>query len=112
MRPLAMVGVCLRERRGVYSVLQSLQTTSAAQQKWSEFPSSPELRAPIDDALQNNRELNKLSARKGEYLPRISVGASVGVEKVGEHASQGASDDAASLPKHGSAADPARFSGT
>lgn len=87
----------------------SLQTTSAAQQKWSEFFSSPELRALIGTALQNNRELNiqlqeiiiaknEMSARKGEYLPKVNAGAGVGVEKVGEHTSQGASDKATGLP--------------
>ena len=86
------------------------QTTSAAQKKWSEFFSSPELRALIDGALKNNRELNiqlqeiiiaqnEVSARQGEYLPKVSAGAGAGVEKVGTYTSQGASDEAHGLPR-------------
>ena len=91
----------------------ALPTTSSAQQKWSELFTSPELRALIETALKNNRELNgqlqeiiiaqnELSARKGEYLPKVSAGAGVGVgvDKVGTYTSQGASDEANGLPKN------------
>ena len=86
-------------------------TASSAQRTWSEFFSSFELRALIETALRNNRELNsqlqeivvahnEISARKGEYFPKIDAGAGVGVEKVGEHTSQGASDEATGLPEN------------
>ena len=89
----------------------SSQTTSAAQKKWSELFSSPELRTLIEAALENNRELNvqiqeiiiaqnEVSARQGEYLPKVNAGAGAGVEKVGKYTSQGASDDATKLPEN------------
>jgi outer membrane protein, multidrug efflux system len=85
--------------------------TSVAQKKWSEFFSSPELRSLIETALANNRELNaqlqeiiitqnEISARQGEYLPRVSAGAGAGIEKVGKHTSQGVSDEAHGVPEH------------
>lgn len=88
----------------------SLQTTSAAQRKWREFFSSAELTTLIDTALKNNRELNsqvqeiiiaqnEVSARQGEYVPKVRAGAGVGVEKVGKHTSQGAADEATGVPE-------------
>lgn len=88
-----------------------LPTTSTAQKKWAEFFSSAELRALIETALKNNRELNiqlqeiviaqnEVSARQGEYLPRVRAGVGAGVEKVGKYTSQGASDDRAGLPEN------------
>lgn len=81
---------------------------SAAQQKWTEFFTSPGLRALIDTALRNNQELNirlqeiiiaqnEVSARRGEYMPKVSGGAGVGIEKPG-HTSQGVSDERHGLP--------------
>jgi multidrug efflux system outer membrane protein len=80
-------------------------------QKWSELFTSPELRALVDTALKNNRELNgrlqeiiiaqnEISARQGEYLPKVNAGAGVGADKVGKHTSQGASDEAHGVPEH------------
>ncbi len=43
---------------------------------------------------------NEISARKGEYLPKVNAGAGVSVEKVGSYTSQGASDDATGLPSN------------
>jgi outer membrane protein, multidrug efflux system len=89
----------------------TLPTTTSAQQKWSEFFHSSELRALIETALKNNRELNiqlqeiiiaqnEVSARKGEILPKVNAQAGAGVEKVGTHTSQGASDEANGLPQN------------
>jgi NodT family efflux transporter outer membrane factor (OMF) lipoprotein len=39
----------------------------------------------------------EVSARQGEYLPKVSAGAGAGVEKVGRHTSQGESDEAHEL---------------
>lgn len=84
---------------------------SIAKINWSRFFTSADLRALITSALENNRELSselqeiiiaqsEVGARKGEYLPRVSAGASAGVEKVGEHTSQGVSDEAHELPQN------------
>jgi len=86
-------------------------TTSLAQQTWSELFASDELRGLIQTALKNNQELNirlqeiiiaanEVSARQGEYLPKVNAGAGVGVEKVGKHTSQGAADEVTGLPEH------------
>jgi outer membrane protein, multidrug efflux system len=82
---------------------------SAAQKKWSEFFTDPALMALIETALQNNQELNvrwqeviiaqnEVLASEGEYLPKLGVGVGAGVDKVGEHTSQGVSDEAHDVP--------------
>jgi outer membrane protein, multidrug efflux system len=86
-------------------------STSIAQKKFSEIFSPPELRGLIDAALKNNRELNaqlqeiiitqnEISARQGDYLPKVNAQAGAGVEKVGERTSQGVSDEAHGVPAH------------
>jgi outer membrane protein, multidrug efflux system len=87
------------------------QATTAAQQKWSQIFSSPELQELIATALNNNQELNlqlqeiiiarnEAYARTGEYMPRVEGVASVGIEKVGEHTSQGVGDEQAGLAQN------------
>ncbi|MCB9755444.1 MAG: TolC family protein [Myxococcales bacterium] len=82
-----------------------------AQRQWDQFFSDPFLQALIREALDNNQELNirlqeiiiaqnEIAARKGEYLPRLDAGVGVGVEKVGQRTSQGASDMADGVPEH------------
>ncbi len=89
----------------------SAQGASAAQKNWSEFFDDPELRSLVAAALQRNQELNmrlqeiiiaraEVSARRGEYLPRVNAQAGAGVERVGENTSQGVSDDAHDLPQN------------
>lgn len=89
----------------------SQPSASSAAKKWNEFFSSSELKVLIDTALKNNQELNiqlqeiiiarnEVSARKGEYLPKVNAGVGVGVEKVGKHTSQGASDEATGVPEN------------
>lgn len=84
-------------------------TTSAAQQQWDEFFTEPHLRARIEEALDNNQELNiqlqdiiiaqaEVGARKGEYLPFLSAGAGGGVEKVPSYSSRGVADEANGVP--------------
>lgn len=86
-------------------------STSIAQKKFSEIFSPPELRGLIDTALKNNRELNaqlqeiiitqnEISARQGDYLPKVNAVAGAGLEKVGEKTSQGVSDEAHGVPEH------------
>lgn len=82
---------------------------NAGQKRWKEFFTDPHLDALIDTALKNNQELNirlqeiiiarnEIMARKGEYLPKLGVGAGAGVDKVGRYTSQGASDEATGVP--------------
>lgn len=87
------------------------ETSSSAQKEWRSFFSSPELRDLIDEALRGNRELNiqlqeiiiaqnEVSARKGEYLPKVNANVGAGLEKVGKYTSQGAADEANGLPEN------------
>jgi outer membrane protein, multidrug efflux system len=85
--------------------------TNSAQLKWRELFTDPALAALIDAALQGNQELAivglevevaqyEVLARRGEYLPRISFGVGAGIEKVGQHTSQGKADEAHGVPEH------------
>lgn len=87
------------------------QAASSAQKKWSEFFDAPELRALIEAALTKNQELNirlqdiiiarnEVYARRGEYKPKVSAGAGVGIDKVGKDTSQGRSDDDHGVPEN------------
>ena len=78
-------------------------TTNSAAVNWNTFFTDPYLTAIIDSALSNNQELNiilqeiemsknEVSAKKGEYLPSLSLGVGADVEKVGRYTSQGAND--------------------
>lgn len=80
-------------------------TTGAGLQTWKQYFSDPDLDALIDGALTNNQELNarlqeivitkaEVMARQAEYRPKAGVVAGLGVDKVGEHTSQGVSDEA------------------
>lgn len=86
-------------------------TTSTAQRKWSELFANADLKELIETALKNNRELNiqlqeiiiaqnEISARKGEYLPKVDGHVGAGIERVGKNTSQGRSDDALGLPEN------------
>ncbi len=79
-------------------------------QNWKEFFASPQLRELIELGLANNQELNiqlqeiiiaqnEVSARRGEYLPRVRAGVGAQVDKVGAFTSQGFSDKATGLPE-------------
>lgn len=92
-----------------YGSTAGVGSTGIAQQKWAEFFVSPNLRLLIESALANNQELNiqlqeiiiaksEVTARQGEYLPKLGAGVGVGVEKVGATTSQGVSDDAHGVP--------------
>jgi NodT family efflux transporter outer membrane factor (OMF) lipoprotein len=87
----------------------SAETAGIAQQTWDRFFASPELRALIEGALENNQELriqiqeliiaqNEVSARQGEVLPRVSGVAGASVDKASKHTSQGVSDEAHEVP--------------
>ncbi len=83
---------------------------NSSKQRWVEFFTDPQLKALIEEALENNQELNiqlqeiiiansEIMSRKGDYLPKLWAGAEAGVEKVGKHTSQGASDEATGVPE-------------
>jgi NodT family efflux transporter outer membrane factor (OMF) lipoprotein len=87
----------------------SSQPASSTQMVWRQFFDDTELRALIETALKKNQELNiqvqeiiiagnEVSARQGAYLPKLGVGASAGLEKVGKYTSQGVSDDSHRVP--------------
>lgn len=84
---------------------------SAAQLGWRALFPDPNLAVLIEGALARNQELNiqvqravieqnEIMARRGEFLPSLGFGASAGIEKVGRHTSQGASDEMADVPEH------------
>lgn len=67
------------------------------------FLQDSNLVALIDTALSHNQELrileqeinvanNEIMAKKGEYLPKVSLGAGAEVEKPGRYTSQGSSE--------------------
>lgn len=83
----------------------------ATQKQWDAFFTDPDLRALISEALANNQELNiqlqeiiitqnEVAAIRGEYIPRLDAGVGAGLERVGEHTSQGVSDDAHGVAKN------------
>lgn len=83
------------------SFVGSQDTTNTAQMKWKEFFTDPYLVSLIDTALNNNQEVNimlqeieisrnEVSAKTGEYLPFLSLGAGLGVDKVGRYTRNGA----------------------
>jgi multidrug efflux system outer membrane protein len=81
----------------------------AAQKKWDQFFTDPNLRKLIEEALKNNQQLNiqlqdiiitqnNVAAIRGEYIPRLDAGVGAGVDKIGKYTSQGASDAAHGVP--------------
>lgn len=81
----------------------------AVQRRWDAFFTDPDLRRLIAEALENNQALNiqlqeiilaqnEAAALQGEYIPRLEAGVGVGVEKLAETTSQGASDRAHGVP--------------
>lgn len=76
-------------------------TINTGKLKWEEYFSDPKLQGLINQALQNNQELNivlqeieisknEIRARKGEYLPSVGLKAGTGVDKVGLYTNIGA----------------------
>ncbi|MDQ3031004.1 MAG: efflux transporter outer membrane subunit [Myxococcota bacterium] len=77
---------------------------SSAEMDWQELFGDPHLVALIDLALEENQELNvavqemivansEVMARRGEIFPSLSAGLGAGVDRVGQHTSQGQSDE-------------------
>ncbi|NML65629.1 efflux transporter outer membrane subunit [Hymenobacter sp. RP-2-7] len=83
-------------------------TISTGRVRWKEFFTDPNLTALIDTALQGNQELNitlqeiqiarnEVQARRGEYMPSLSLGASAEAEKPGRYTLQGATEEAINI---------------
>lgn len=88
---------------GVFSMQETDSVTIAAM-SWKSFYTEPELQQLIEQALANNQELNimlqqvavaqnEIQARKGEYLPFVTVQAGAEVEKVGANTRNGAVEE-------------------
>jgi len=93
-------------RRSVPTTYPSSPTdsTSTARVRWQEFFTDPNLKALIDSALQHNQELNitqqelqiarnEIQARKGEYLPSVTLGGQAALDRVSRYTIQGATED-------------------
>ena len=81
---------------------------NSAQIPWRSFFEDPNLKALIDSALSRNQELNiflqeiqiannEIKARKGEYLPFVSIQGGAGVDKVGRYTRFGALEATAEI---------------
>lgn len=86
-----------------YNDYSSVQKNSA-DISWKNYFSDDYLIALIDTALKKNQELNiflqeieisknEVKARKGEYLPFVSVGTSAGTDKAGKYTRFGALEE-------------------
>ena len=94
-----------QEKKPVPAFYSSVQdSTNVASIKWRQFFTDPFLTAIIDTALKNNQELNialreieisknEIQARKGEYLPFVTVGGASGIEKTGRYTWDGLSEE-------------------
>lgn len=77
---------------------------NAANIKWEDFFSDPNLVSLLDIAVENNKEINimmqriniarnEIQARRGQYLPFVGIGGSAGKERVGEFTRFGAVEE-------------------
>ncbi|MBC6612732.1 TolC family protein [Hymenobacter sp. BT507] len=95
-----------------YNSAAAQDTASAAQVRWRQFFTDPNLVALIDTALQHNQELNialqeiqisrnEVQIRKGEYLPFVGLGANAEAERPGRYTLRGATEEAVNIkPEH------------
>ncbi|MGC3943725.1 MAG: TolC family protein [Chryseolinea sp.] len=94
------------ENRNVPTTFPSIaqDTLTTARVAWKAFFTDQNLTALIDTALRNNQEFNimlqeiniaqnEIRARKGEYLPFLSINAGAGVDKVGKYTRSGAVEE-------------------
>ena len=86
-----------------YTVTTNIDSASIVNIKWNQFFSDKQLISLIDTALKNNLDVlttlqeieiakNKIKFTNGKFLPSITGGTSLSVEKVGRYTSQGAGD--------------------
>ncbi|PCC68549.1 efflux transporter, outer membrane factor (OMF) lipoprotein, NodT family [Nannocystis exedens] len=82
----------------------------AVQEQWDQFFADPDLRGLIEEALENNQQLNiqlqeiiisqnNAAAIRGDYIPRLDAGVGAGLEKPGEHTAAGVEHEAHGLPR-------------
>lgn len=82
----------------------------AVQKQWDQFFADPDLRSLIQEAMQNNQQLNiqlqeiiitqnNAAAIRGDYIPRLDAEVGVGLEKPGEYTAQGVEHRAHNLPR-------------
>ncbi|WP_404358487.1 TolC family protein [Methylotuvimicrobium sp. KM1] len=80
------------------------EQNSSASVKWNEFFDDPNLLSLIDTAIANNKEINialqrismaqnEIQARKGAYMPFVSIGAAAGGDKTGKYTRNGAVEE-------------------
>lgn len=81
----------------------SQDSTNSARLSWKNYFTDPYLIALIDTAFKNNQEFNittqeieiarqEIRARKGEYLPFVTLGGGAAVDKIGRYTNLGASE--------------------
>ena len=86
-----------------YTVTTNIDSASIVNIKWNQFFTDKQLISLIDTALKNNLDVlttlqeieiakNKIKFTNGKFLPSITGGTSLSVEKVGRYTSQGAGD--------------------
>lgn len=96
-----------------------LDSVSAASISWRSFFNDPQLIALIDTALLYNQELkivlqeieiskNEVRAKKGEYLPFLSLGAGSGVEKTPKYTRMGVLESELKVPENQKFPEPMR----
>ncbi len=80
------------------------EQTNSATMKWQEFFDDPNLVSLIDTAIANNKEINimlqrisvaenEIQARKGAYLPFVTMGGAAGGDKTGKYTRNGAVEE-------------------
>lgn len=78
--------------------------TNVANIKWKDFFGDPNLLNLLDIAVENNKEINimmqrisvaqnEIQARRGEYLPFVTIGGGAGRDKVGQFTREGAVEE-------------------
>ena len=107
--PKSLVLINKNENKSVPERFNNAQDSiNTAKTVWKEYFTDQNLVGLIDTALRNNQELNitlqeieisrnEIGARKGEYLPFVTLGGGAGLEKVSRYTSQGASDAATEI---------------
>ncbi len=86
-----------------FSYQNTKDSTNTAKIRWRDFFKDPNLANLIDTALQNNQGLNviiqdiniatnQIRARKGQYLPFLSLFGGAGLEKQGDYTRLGSID--------------------
>jgi NodT family efflux transporter outer membrane factor (OMF) lipoprotein len=85
-----------------YSTIQD--STNITSIKWRQYFTDPYLITIIDSALKNNQELNialreieidknEIQARRGEYLPFVSMAGVAGIDKTGKYTWDGLAEE-------------------